>query len=89
MDYGKYMHNKLRDNRIEKQYSDLLHIKHIQLPEEIIHTIHHHYKYDDIKKLSREHYRTEVMRELRFKMYYSKPMYKYWKECYKQKILYN
>ena len=89
MDYGKYMQNKLRDNRIEKQYSDLLHIKHIDLPEEIIHTIHHHYKYDEIEKLSREHYRTEVMRELRFITWHSKTMYKYWKELHKAQILYN
>jgi len=88
MDYGKYMQNKLRENRIEKQYTDLLHIKHIDLPEEIIHTISHHYKYDDIEKLTKEHYHYEVMRELRFRAYYSKPMYKYWKECWKNNNLY-
>ena len=78
MEYAKDLQTFMKDNKRMSQCRDLLHIKHLDLPQDIIDHIQFIYKYDAIQEKANEHYRYQVLRELRCKMYYSKYMYKYY-----------
>lgn len=78
MEYAKDLEPYLKENKRMSQYRDLLHITHLDLPQDIIHHIQYIYKYDAIQEKANDHYRYQVLRELKCKMYYSKHMYKYY-----------
>jgi len=80
MEYAKDLEPYLKENKRMSQYRDLLHITHLDLPQDIIHHIQYIYKYDAIQEKANDHYRYQVLRELKCKMYYSKHMYKYYLE---------
>jgi len=87
MDYAIYLSEKMDINRRDKYYHDLLILKDISksLPDDMGEYLHFTYKYDTIEKRTKEHYKYQVLRELRVKQYYSKYMYKYYLELYDSK----
>lgn len=87
MDYAIYLSEKMDINRRDKYYHDLLILKDISksLPDDMIEYMKMIYKYDTIEKRTKEHYKYQVLRELRVKQYYSKYMYKYYLELYEGK----
>jgi len=87
MDYAIYLREKMDINRRDKYYHDLLILKDISkaLPDDMGEYLYMTYKYDTIEKRTKEHYKYQVLRELRVKQYYSKYMYKYYVELYESK----
>lgn len=80
--YNKYLKEAMKRNHRNRQYEDLLTIRNLCLPEDILNHIRLQYKYDTIEKECKNHYKYEVMRELKFKAYYSRRMYNIYLEVY-------
>lgn len=82
MDYDKYLMMAMRHNWRQKRYDELMALKRLDLPQDVLNTIHFQYKWDTIEKEARAHFKWEVLRELRFKSYYSDRMYTIYKELH-------
>lgn len=82
MDYNKYLREGMKQNQREKRYDQLMCIPYLDLPRDVLDTIRQHYKWDAIQEELKSHYRYEVMRELRYKAYYSKHMFDIYTELH-------
>jgi len=69
-DYDHYLANKLRDNKIEKMYRDLMIIGRLDVPDDVKYHLRHIIKMEE-KECSAKWQHKKVMNELKLYAFYS------------------
>jgi len=69
-DYDRFLAGKLRDNKIESMYKDLMAINRLDVPDDIKYHLRHVYKMNEKENRAKWQHRL-VMSELKLFAYYS------------------
>ncbi len=90
MDYAIYLSAKMKEHERENMYEDLLFLTKLDVNQDIRECIRLQYKLNHIEAFSKDHFKYQVLKELKYKIYYSSRMYQYYVSiitCSKNKLV--